>query len=198
MCVSQLQPDLTLGQVTLRSQELFGDVVDLFLGPSTEVLQRVHQCPLSPKTVNFPVKTGIPFYHEGLVHRELLRCALLQLLPHGQCHVSGTPGPPPHVYWGGPNLMSLTIGPKDHCVVRRIFNVGGQPQPPTFVPTPCGTVRGVLDVYGVKHTPQRIVGNEPNRSLVVFFVILDLPLVVDGASHRRRYFHNRDGPSPYL
>src|SRR6266702_7887378 len=107
--VSQLQPDLTLGQVTLRSQELSGDVVDLFLGSSTEVLQRVHQCPLSPKTVNFPTKTGIPFYHEGLVYPELLRRALLQLLPHGRRHVGGTPGPPPHIYWGGPNLVSLTV-----------------------------------------------------------------------------------------
>src|SRR6266702_4053761 len=72
MCVSQLQPDLTLRKVTFGPQQLLGDVVDLFLGSSTEVLQSVHQRPLSPKTVNLPMKTGITLYHEGLVYRKLV------------------------------------------------------------------------------------------------------------------------------
>src|SRR6266702_3355120 len=142
------------------------------------------------------MEAGVSLYHEGFVHREFLWCSLLQLLPHGRCHVGGTPGPPPHIYGGGPNLVSLTIGPKDHCVIRRILNVGGQAQPPTFVPTSGGAVRGVFDVYGVKHTPQRVIGNESHWRLVVFFVILYLPLIVDRACYRRRYFHNRDGSSP--
>src|SRR6266702_2896497 len=69
MGVSQLQPDLTFGQVPLRIQELLGDLCDLFLGSSPEVLQSVHQRSLAPKTVNFPMKAGIPLYHEGFVHR---------------------------------------------------------------------------------------------------------------------------------
>src|SRR6266702_757404 len=196
ICVSQLQPDLSLGQVSLCPQELLGDVVYLLLGSSTEVLQSVHQRPLAPKTVNFPMEAGISLYHEGFVHRELLRCPLLQLLPHGRCHVGGTSGPPPHINRGGPDLVSLTVGPKDHRIIRRILDVGGQAQPPTFMPTPSGTVRGVLDVYGVEHTPQRVIGNESHWRLIVFFVILYLPLVVDGACYRRGDFHNRDGPSP--
>ena len=75
--ISKLQPDLTFGQVALHGEELLGDVIYLFLGTSTEVLQGVHQRPLSPKTVNFPMKMGIALYHEGLVHRELLRCSFL-------------------------------------------------------------------------------------------------------------------------
>src|SRR6266702_4408288 len=196
MGVSQLQSDLTLGQVPLRIHQLLGDLRYLFLGSSTEVLQSVHQRSLAPKTVNFPMEARISLYHEGFVHRELLRCSFLQLLPHGRRHVGGTPGPPPHVDGGGPDLMSLTVGPKDHRIVRRILDVGGQAQPPTFVSTPRGTVRGVLDVYGVEHTPQRVIGNESHWRLIVFFVTLYLSLVVDGACYRCGYFHNRDGPSP--
>src|SRR6266702_1111686 len=196
MCVSQLQPDLTFGQVSLRSKELLCNVVDLFLGSSTEVLQCVHQCPLAPKTVNLSMELGIPFYHEGFVHHKLLQCSFLQLLPHGQCHVGGTSCSPPHIDRGGSDLVSLTIGPKDHGIIRRVFDIGGQAQPPTFVPTPGGTVCGVLDIYGVEHTPQRIVGDKPHQSLIVFFVILDLPLIVDFAYYRCCDFHNRDSPLP--
>src|SRR6266702_3546262 len=142
------------------------------------------------------MEAGISLYHEGFVHRKLLWCSLLQFLPHGRRHVGGTPGPPPHIYGGGPNIVSLTVGPKDHRIIRRIFDVGGQPQPPTFMPTSSGTVRGVLDVYGVEHTPQRVIGNESHWRLVVFFVILHLPLVVNRACYRCRDFHNRDSPSP--
>src|SRR6266702_3989400 len=172
ICVSQFQPDFTLSQVTLRSQELLGDVVYLLLGSLTKVLQSVHQCPLSPETVNLPMKMGISLHHEGFVYRKLLRRSFLQLLPYGRCHVDWAPCPPPHVDGVGPNLLSLTIGPKDHGVIWRILDVGGQVQPPTFVPTPSGTVRGVLDIYGVEHTPQRIVGDIPHWSLIIFFGIL--------------------------
>ncbi len=197
MCISQLQPDLTLGQVTLHAKELLGDVIDLLLGPSMEVLQGVHQCPLAPKMVNLPMKPGVSFYHEGLVHRKLLRCSFLQLLPHGRRHVDRTSGPPPHIDWGGPNLLSLTVGPKDHGVVWRILDIGGQAQSPALLPLSCRSVVGVLDMDGVEHTSQRVIGDVPNGSLFTFFVVLlHLPLVIDGAHHRRCYFHNRDGPSP--
>src|SRR6266702_4406522 len=88
--VSQLQPDLTLGQVALCPDELSGDVVDLLLSSFSQVLQRIHQCSLAPETVNLPTKSGIPFYHQSLIYRKLLRCSFLQLLPHGRCHVCGT------------------------------------------------------------------------------------------------------------
>src|SRR6266702_4334327 len=126
VCVSQLQPDLTFSQVSLRSKELLCNVIDLFLSSSTEVLQCVHQCPFAPKMVNLPMELGIPFYHEGFVHRKLLRCSFLQFLPHGRCHVCGTSSSPPHIDWGRPNLMSLTVSPKDHGIIRRILDKGGQ------------------------------------------------------------------------
>ncbi len=124
--ISQLQPNLTLSQVSLRAYYLLGDVINLLLGPSSEVLQSVHQCPLAPKMVNLPMKSGITLYHEGLIHHKLLWCSFLQLLPHGQCHVSGTPGPPPHIDGGGPDLLSLTICPKDHGIIQQILDIGGQ------------------------------------------------------------------------
>src|SRR6266702_4354596 len=56
MGVSQLQPDLTLGQVSLRPEELLGDVVHLLLSTPLQVLQGVHQGSLSPEPVNLPMK----------------------------------------------------------------------------------------------------------------------------------------------
>src|SRR6266571_8775579 len=102
--------------------------------------------------VNFPMKSGISFHHEGLVYCKLLWCSFLQLLPHGQCHVGGTPRPPPHINGGGLNLMSLTVGPEDHCIIWRVLDIGGQAQPPSFMSASGRVVCGVLDVNGVKHT----------------------------------------------
>src|SRR6266702_2202601 len=102
-----------------------------------------------------------------------------------------------HIAWGGPNLLSLTIGPKDHGVVRRILDVGGEAQSSALVPLSRGSVVRVLDINGVEHMPQWVVGDIPNWSFFALFIVkLRLPVIVDGACHRRCYFHNRDGPSP--
>src|SRR6266702_8354278 len=55
-------------------------------------------------------------------------------------------------------------------------------------------VVGVLDVDGVKHTSQGVVGNKPNRGLLTFFIFLfHLPVIVNGTCHCDLHLYNRDG-----
>ena len=67
------------------------------------------------------------------------------------------------------------------------------------MPISCRVVVRVLDVDGVEHTSQRVIGDVSNQGLLAFFVILlYLSFVVNGACHRDLHLYNGNCPLTQL